>query len=57
MRIGVSFGHSFIDLFKFVKVTLFSQERWSQVMEEDLSIISMLLLLHVLDDLEEFLSI
>lgn len=57
MRIGVSFGDSFIDLLEFIKVTLFSQESWSQVMEKDFSIISMLLLLHVLDDLKEFLSI
>jgi len=56
MRIGVSRRNSCVDLFKFVKVALFSQERWSQAMEEDRSIISVLLLLHVLDDLEEFLS-
>ena len=57
MRVGTSLANSFVDFFKFIEVALSSQESWGQVPEEDLGIVSVLLLFDFFNYLEEFRSV
>ena len=57
MRVGTSFRNSFVDFFKFIEVALSAQESWGQVPEEDLSVVSVLLLFDFLNDFKEFRSV
>jgi len=52
----VGFYRSLKDVQELIKVTLSSQEYWREILEEDLGVVSMVLLEYLLYILEEFVS-